>query len=841
MTTKVVIVESGIRLSTFTKKFIERKNFTATILANSLLDFFVGVPAKEGAKPETWVQLELIHLASAIVPDDLTASPFASLFSKSKQINLIPMSPSEQFLGSWFSEIFLKDKSPEDSIKKLFSTLASYHSIPIEVFPITIRNKEIEIKYRNQHGPLRYYHMFGLLDMQKFIQIDSNDIEASLNKKDFEISNFEVKSSIISAEIEKIFKEAQVIIISAGDIISLSVLLSFEDMRKTIKKSNGIVVAIAPIGSKIPFNNDREPVLLQALGIPKDVSGLSILLKNIADIIVIDQNDADIEQAFQDAGFKVIVEDLLNMESDDTMLDRILQNAKIDVNSIITKINVTGDSQKGIEQLAQDVANVPSLAAKLSTSPLTTPINSATISTGSPIVKDDKILEKVSSTVQKQAIDIKPLGQKPLEVINTGVSIDTSKHSPKEPVKVDSNKPEIREQGKESIKDNSNNIEPAIEYEIESSNTSTPIVSIEKTEPGVKVLKEPGAVEAKKDDKSESTSIGIKEGEKITQSSSKPSDREIADFLIDQLNKEENLDDVEKFANDLNECISKDANLAIHIGNRILKEVSEARSERARKFGINVFAYISKDKKLNFRRILHNWLKVALDNQDFSFKKLQAKILQLLADFDVDIVGETLSSFLVMILTPEILAPARERGKALILEVALQNTNVSKYVIRQYLKLFDDEKINQGDLWIGLTTFEARLVGIELAEGFSIAKNREIAELAIVKGLGSFSVVLNDIVSAFIDFDLDTLLNLCGTLSETALRKAKRLALVQKLAKLGSVPIETFSKSINEDPKEIESLVYEMIMQDEISAKLDIIDGRLYIIKLETEAQKQNT
>ena len=146
------------------------------------------------------------------------------------------------------------------------------------------------------------------------------------------------------------------------------------------------------------------------------------------------------------------------MESDDTMLDRILQNAKIDVNSIITKINVIGDSQKGIEQLAQDVANVPSLAAKLSTSPLATPINSATISTGSPIVKDDKILEKVSSTVQKQAIDIKPLGQKPLEVINTGVSIDTSKHSPKEPVKVDSNKPEIREQGKESIKDNSNNI-----------------------------------------------------------------------------------------------------------------------------------------------------------------------------------------------------------------------------------------------------------------------------------------------------------------------------------------------------------------------------------------------
>lgn len=868
MTTKVVIVESGIKLSTFTKKFIERKNLTATIIANSLLDFFVGAPSKESGKPETWVQLELIHLASSIVPDDLTASPLASLFSKSKQINLIPMSPSEQFLGSWFSEIFLKDKNPEDSIRKLFSTLASYHSIPIEVFPITMRNKEIDIKYRNQQGPLRYYHMFGFLDMQKFITIDPNDIQASLNKKDFEITNFEVKSSIISAEVEKIFKEAQVVIIPAGDVISLSVLLSFEDVRKTIKKSNGIVVAIAPFGSKIPLTTDREPVLLEALGIPADISGLSILLKNIADIIVIDQNDANVAQSFRDAGFNVIVEDLLNIEKDEKVLDTILQNAKIDINSIIVKTDNVLDSHKVIEQLAYDVAKVPALAVELSSS---VPVASSSVDSttghpagsGSTLQKEEKIIEKTQTTtqkrsqkevIQKQIGESKPATQKSPEGVGTGSTTDTSKHLQKELTKIDSDKSEITTQGSESLTESANKSEPSIEYEIEPSIPSTTTSSAERAESGIKSAKE-SIIEAKSGDQTEPTVIVSKDNEKTTQevatqakdsqktqpvSPEKLSDREIADSLIDQLSKEEDLTDVSKFASDLNACISKDANLAIHIGNRILNEVSEARSEGARKFGINVFAYISKDKKLNFRRILHNWLKTALDNQDFGYQKLQAKILQILAEADVDLVGETLSSFLITILTPEILAPARERGKALILEVALQNTNVSKYAIRQYLKLFDDEKVNQGDLWIGLTTFEARLVGIELVEGFSIAKNREISELAIVKGLGSFSVVLNEIVTAFIDFNLDKLLNLCGTLSETALRKAKRLALVQKLAKLGSVPIETFSKSINEDPKEVEALVYEMIMQDEISAKLDIIDGRLYIIKVETETQKQN-
>ena len=48
--------------------------------------------------------------------------------------------------------------------------------------------------------------------------------------------------------------------------------------------------------------------------------------------------------------------------------------------------------------------------------------------------------------------------------------------------------------------------------------------------------------------------------------------------------------------------------------------------------------------------------------------------------------------------------------------------------------------------------------------------------------------------------------------------------------------LETFAKSIKEDPKELESLVYEMVMNNEINAKLDMIEGKMFI-KFVTEEE----
>jgi hypothetical protein len=64
------------------------------------------------------------------------------------------------------------------------------------------------------------------------------------------------------------------------------------------------------------------------------------------------------------------------------------------------------------------------------------------------------------------------------------------------------------------------------------------------------------------------------------------------------------------------------------------------------------------------------------------------------------------------------------------------------------------------------------------------------------------------------------------------------LSLVQNIKKVGTIPLEILAKSLKEDPKELESLVYEMVMNDEIHAKLEIVEGRLYILPIEIDEDK---
>ena len=83
--------------------------------------------------------------------------------------------------------------------------------------------------------------------------------------------------------------------------------------------------------------------------------------------------------------------------------------------------------------------------------------------------------------------------------------------------------------------------------------------------------------------------------------------------------------------------------------------------------------------------------------------------------------------------------------------------------------------------------------------------------------------------------DIQRVLTIAGTLSDGLLRKQKRVELAEKIKKFGSVPIETLANSVEIDPKELENLVYEMINEDMINAKIDVVEGRLTIVQLNNQ------
>lgn len=831
--TKLIILECGTTLSKFTKKFIGARNLKAKIIPNTLLDFFI--EGDKENKPESWIQLELIHLASTIVPDDLTASPLASLFTKSKQIRLIPLSPSEQFLGSWFSEIVINDKNPTEATRQLFKTLANYHTIPTDVIPLTFRDKQITIKYRNQEGPLRFYSMFGALDMNKFIPIDPKDMQSALSKEDFKFNNLDLKDSIVSASLEKNFKEADAVIISAGDLTSLTVLLSFEDIRKVIKKSSGTVVAIAPIGSKISLTNERETVLLEALGISPDLDGFALLLKNVADTLIIDQNDSSQSQILRESGFNVVVEDLVNFQTNQDFIETVLRSANIDTDDI--KIETLDVPQKknsdSLKKLALDVSKG-----------LGVPVELNDTHSEENIIKTDQTKEKLQKTIIEAKLPSKNASEDEKPITSVDESEDDNrlqKNQEKQIVsQIQENKLQQEKSSNEVTNGKSND---EVETPVPKNQQQIEVAQTKTMEEKTPLKNEKEEIKEKISDKKENGELKDKidaaEHSKKEDDTPEVSDRDFIDKILDEIEAGPIPENLDKQIAKIDDKITKNSTLEVHVGNRLLELIIDSRAETpGRKLCLRSYAKLAKNHALSLRRVIISWLKGELDNPDFAIQDFQVSLLLELAELEVEFVGEAIATFTVQSHQPEISALARERSKDFILKMAFHNPYIARVIIRTYLDLFEDEKVNQGDIWAALTSFDARLVAIELIEGFSVAKSREISETAIIKGVGSFGIVLNDIVTAWVEGNMDRLLNLCGSLSEKSLRKAKRLAIAQQLKKLGSVPVETFSKTVELEPKELEGLVFEMITNDEISAKLEVIEGRLYIIKVEKEEEQ---
>lgn len=765
--TKLVVLYSGIEVSPFLRSLVELR-IQSTIVVNTLMDFKVEPEkdSKDKKRAGGWIQLELISLASAILPDDLTKSPLASLFSRSKMINIVPMSPSEQFLAAWFSELRDSGKAAHDSIHELFRTLTNYNSLPIEVYPLSFAQKEqISLRYRDQRGPPRAYQKFGFLDFAKPVTIEAEDFKAAIiEEKDFSLIGFNPKETIISTEIEKIFREADALIITAFDFPSLVSMLSYKDVRKSIKKSNATVIAVSPVGSALAVLSAEEEVILQVFGIKPDIHGFMELMQDVADIIVIDEADSDISSVAQETGFNVVVGKLKFSKTNEEFIQLVIKAAGLDIEKLRIKPLPDISSSKIPEIPASLVKAMPT--SREEDKETKTSISDSDLST---------LAEGLAALSSQVTV--------PMAGINKVVSESIFSSASDESIILDKSR------------------------------------DIEKLIPD-RTLKDSGSDSPKGEDDSET-----EESEKEI------SVRELIGQAIKEIEQNQNLD-LNNWIDRIHENISQDESHEVQTGNSLLKIIAGGFSEKIRSNATKIFMKLSTDHSISFRSVLQSWIINHLSDPDFGIHEQQAVIFRRMATIKVNFIGKVLESFTIQLLTSKHSPAERERGRSVLHRTALHSKKLAKSVIRSYLSLFDDADSNRSDIWLGLSGFEAQLVGIEIVQNYSMIKCQKIAKEAQKLGLGSFSILLDEIIQAWASGDIDEVIKIVGTLTEEAARKAHRLKLATNIKKIGTIPLETLARSLKEDPKELESLVYEMVMNDEIQAKLEIVDGRLYIMQL---------
>ncbi|GAH14647.1 unnamed protein product, partial [marine sediment metagenome] len=165
-----------------------------------------------------------------------------------------------------------------------------------------------------------------------------------------------------------------------------------------------------------------------------------------------------------------------------------------------------------------------------------------------------------------------------------------------------------------------------------------------------------------------------------------------------------------------------------------------------------------------------------------------------------------------------------EHLRTLIGMITARNVTLQRRAIRSYLSHYEDGQTSD-NLWLGLVKFDASLVSLEIIEHQS-KSGVKIVQDVLMRKLGSFGHIIYDIFTAYQKGDIQRVMNVAGTLSDGLLRKQKRVGLADKIKKFGSIPVEILARNVEIEAKELESMIYEMISEGEINAKIEVVEGR---------------
>ena len=238
-----------------------------------------------------------------------------------------------------------------------------------------------------------------------------------------------------------------------------------------------------------------------------------------------------------------------------------------------------------------------------------------------------------------------------------------------------------------------------------------------------------------------------------------------------------------------------------------------------------------KNRPLIFTKELVDWLVVDIELPNYVQFSQKALILYKMSQTNINFIRKIIEELVSYRMTRSISFQAKEHLRTLIGMITARDVSLQRHAIRSYLTHYEEVK-KPDEIWLGLVKYDAALVAIEIIEHQSKI-GVSIVQEALKRDLGSYGHILYEVFAAYQKGDLKKVLTAAGPLSDGLVRKQKRIELADMIIKFGSVPIETLAKSVEIDPEELETLVYEMINENEINAKIEVVEGRLCIVQLD--------
>ena len=784
----IAIISVGYRDSPFTKEIIQNDIIPYSIIANNSSDFQI-----HHADPSKilFYSLEFTKIIEIIAKKSMDSlAVFETLGQFFEFYNPLHLSTLNYLISKYATSIKPENKEYMKAWKNITTTIFDSEFI----YPLFEESRIFHIKEGEVEIPVRQFLISSELEKEKE---NSKNNNKALNQVLEDITGIidleeNSKMKISSSAVKKITSASAVIIIPT-DIVSLFILFNSNHFKETLQKSDGEIAIISPFwpGNEI---NKIEKIILQKTNFEANLVNVAKLVKDCVDAVIIDTKDSDLVPSLREEGVTVLVEDLSpENQSTQEFLDTVLKSIEISLDTI------TVEPQGLIEGLGEKLVSL------------------FRVREPKPEKEEVKTLE----------ISIK---EEDLELIE---SIFEEEISEDEPKKMET----------EIFEDLSESDTLTDEFEMEVIDTEEPIQTIPAPPP-----KDVSIDSEFYQPKAEGQFVlpGI---EQITQFELEELDSlDVDEHIITSFIERamtSNATGVEVVFSDLL-SLQNNPLLIDKIFQTILKRLIKVRELNPEEKIADMITYLSAHKPEYYHEKLNTLLEDTLNSEEEKGFYQNLKTTSLVVRSSLLIAGEVIEKFMQKnIVTSD--AYVEDRLKRMVSAFGVASVDLLQLLCRILVNIYkqelekeeSDETITRRIISF-LTMFDGLSVAISLVTLGSEATVESITNAIKEMALNnSFKKIITDVLTVFNEGSYEDLVKAFQgrILPENVEFEMMKKKYITSLSKVGSIPLELFAERIGLSVDRAEKMIYDMILQEEIPARIELVSGRLYIVQDIDEAE----
>jgi hypothetical protein len=789
---EIAIILTGYRVSPFVREVLHKEDIAFTIIGNNSCDFQI-----HHADPSKILNYSLefsnvIEIKAQKSMDSLAV--FEALGQFFDFYNPLHLSTLNYLISKFATSTKTEDLKYVEAWKKISTAIFEDEFI----LPLFSETRIVHIKEGDVEIPVRQFLISTEIEQRKDNSKNNiKTLEQTLVDLTGIIDIEETEKMKLCSEASRKIISASAVIIVPTDIISFYVMFQSESFRDILEKTSGKIAFLPPfwIGNEI---SKFERAILEKTNFEVNLPNIADFVKDSVDTIIIDSKDSDLVPTLREAGITVLVEELTqeNLASQE-FLETVLRSVDITLESITIepkdRVEGLGDKLVNLFRGREEKKDVKDVQELLDTETSSADIPIPSVKEALPeILIDDKdplsILEEHS-----EEEDLSITDEFEMEIIDTEELVPAIPITP--------------------VKDT-----------VKEADFLQPFPDGKFILPGIEQIKQ----------------LELEDIESLD-----IDDHIISSFMDRAMNS--NTAGLEVVFSDLL-ALQNNPLLIDKIYQTLMRKLAKVREFSPEEKIVDMITYLSAHKPDFYTERIEALLDETLqakEEKEF-YKNLRKATLVIKSS--LLIAGEVIEKFICQNITTDDIY-LEDKLRRIINAIALTDPDllelVAKVLASIYIKEIKTEEPRDTILdriMAFLSLFDGCTVGI----AFILNDYEKVIESIIEKFETmhfsvSYEEIVKNILHAYKDGTYEDLIEaLRGRdLPESIEYDMMKRKYIISLSKVGSIPLELFAENLKVPIEKAEKVIYDLILKEEITARIELVNSRLYIVQEHPEKEEE--